>query len=38
LRQAIDKYTVDQHKAPQALQDLIIKGYVASIPADPMTR
>ena len=37
LRQAIDKYTIDQHKAPQALQDLIAKGYVGSIPVDPMT-
>jgi general secretion pathway protein G len=37
LRQAIDKYTVDQHKAPQTLHDLIAKGYVGSIPADPMT-
>lgn len=37
LRQAIDKYTFDQHKAPQTLQDLITKKYVAGIPADPMT-
>jgi general secretion pathway protein G len=38
LRQAIDKYTFEQHKAPQTLQDLIAKGYVTGIPADPMTR
>jgi general secretion pathway protein G len=37
LRQAIDKYTSDQHKAPQTLQDLIVKGYMASIPPDPIT-
>jgi len=37
LRQAINKYTIDQHKAPQTLQDLIAKGYVGSIPVDPMT-
>jgi general secretion pathway protein G len=37
LRQAIDKYTFDQHKAPQTLQDLITKKYVGSIPVDPMT-
>jgi general secretion pathway protein G len=37
LRQAIDKYTVDQRKAPQTLQDLITNKYMGSIPADPMT-
>jgi len=37
LRQAIDKYTVDQHAAPKTLQDLVAKGYVGSIPVDPMT-
>jgi hypothetical protein len=37
LRQAIDKYTMEHHKAPPTLQDLIAKGYVHSIPADPMT-
>jgi general secretion pathway protein G len=37
LRQAIDKYDSDQHRAPQRLQDLVVKGYVAGIPADPMT-
>ena len=37
LRQAIDKYTVDQHKVPQTLQDLIAKGYIGGIPVDPMT-
>jgi general secretion pathway protein G len=37
LRQAIDKYTSDQHKAPQTPQNLIAKGYVDRIPVDPMT-
>ena len=37
LRQAIEKYTLDQHKAPQALPDLIATKHVDSIPADPMT-
>ena len=37
LRDAIDNYSSDQHKAPKTLQDLIAKGYVASIPVDPMT-
>ncbi len=38
LRQAIDKYTADQHKAPATLQDLVVKGYVGVVPVDPMTR
>ena len=37
LRTAIDKYTHDQHKAPQALQDLIAQAYLSRIPEDPMT-
>jgi general secretion pathway protein G len=37
LRQAIDEFTFEQHRAPQRLQDLITKGYVNSIPTDPMT-
>jgi general secretion pathway protein G len=37
LRQAIDKYTYDQHKAPQTLQNLIAKGYVDRIPVDSIT-
>jgi general secretion pathway protein G len=37
LRQAIDTYTLDSHKAPQTLQDLIARRYLGSIPADPTT-
>ena len=37
LRQAMDKYTFDQHRAPQTLQDLVAKGYISAIPVDPMT-
>jgi general secretion pathway protein G len=37
LRQAMDKYTVDQHRAPQTLQDVVTKGYISAIPVDPMT-
>jgi general secretion pathway protein G len=37
LRQAIDKFTSDRHKAPQTLQNLIANGYVDRIPVDPMT-
>jgi general secretion pathway protein G len=38
LRTAIDSYTADKQKAPQALEDLIQDGYLKSIPEDPMTR
>ncbi len=37
MRTAIDSYTADKQKAPQALQDLITDGYLKSIPEDPMT-
>jgi general secretion pathway protein G len=37
MRAAIDSYTMDKQKAPQALDDLIQNGYLRSIPADPMT-
>jgi general secretion pathway protein G len=38
LRNAIDSYTADKQKAPQALDDLVQDGYLRSIPVDPMTR
>jgi len=38
LRQAIDSYTMDKQKAPQALTDLVEAGYLKKIPVDPMTR
>jgi general secretion pathway protein G len=38
LRAAIDSYTMDKQKAPQALDDLVQEGYLKSIPEDPMTR
>ena len=37
MRTAIDSYTMDKQKAPQALDDLIQDGYLKSIPEDPMT-
>jgi general secretion pathway protein G len=37
LRAAIDSYTVDKGKAPQALSDLVDAGYLKSMPKDPMT-
>lgn len=38
MRKAIDSYTVDKQKAPQALDDLVTSGYLKSIPVDPITR
>jgi general secretion pathway protein G len=38
IRDAIDKYTVDQEKAPQRLEDLVEKGYLRALPEDPITK
>ena len=37
LRAAIDSYTMDKQKAPQALDDLVQEGYLRAVPEDPMT-
>ena len=37
MRSAIDSYTVDKGKAPQALDDLVQTGYLKELPIDPMT-
>jgi general secretion pathway protein G len=37
LRGAIDSYTMDKQKAPQALDDLVTEGYLKVVPEDPMT-
>lgn len=37
MRSAIDQYTMDKGKAPQALDDLVEAGYLKSIPTDPIT-
>ncbi|MBS1822900.1 MAG: prepilin-type N-terminal cleavage/methylation domain-containing protein [Acidobacteria bacterium] len=37
MRSAIDSYTVDKQKAPQALDDLVQAGYLKSMPVDPFT-
>jgi general secretion pathway protein G len=37
MRQAIDSYTMDKEKGPQALDDLVQAGYLKEIPTDPMT-
>jgi len=37
MRTAIDQYTQDKGKAPQALDDIVTAGYLHSIPKDPFT-
>ena len=37
MRDAIDSYTNDKNKAPQALDDLVTAGYLKKIPIDPVT-
>jgi general secretion pathway protein G len=37
MRQAIDSYTMDKEKGPQALDDLVQAGYLKEVPTDPMT-
>ena len=37
MRAAIDSYTMDKQKAPQALTDLVTDGYLKFIPEDPIT-
>ena len=37
MRSAIDSYTADKQKAPQALDDLVQSGYLRAVPEDPMT-
>jgi general secretion pathway protein G len=34
VNQAIDNYTVDLHKAPKSLDDLIQAGYLKALPKD----
>ena len=38
MRGAIDSYTVDKQKAPQALDDIVQSGYLKSMPVDPFTK
>jgi len=37
LRQAIDQFTQDKDRAPQALEDLVGAGYLRVVPKDPFT-
>ncbi|HJX83498.1 MAG TPA: prepilin-type N-terminal cleavage/methylation domain-containing protein [Candidatus Angelobacter sp.] len=37
MRQAIDQFTQDKQRAPQALEDLVAAGYLRVVPIDPFT-
>jgi general secretion pathway protein G len=37
MRQAIDQYSLDKLRAPQALEDLVSAGYLREVPLDPFT-
>jgi len=37
VREAIDEYNADQRGYPGTLQDLVDKGYLRSMPVDPIT-
>jgi len=38
LRHMIEEYTLDRHKRPQSLEELVTTGYLKRVPADPVTR
>ncbi len=38
MRMAIDSFTMDKEKAPQALDELVTAGYLKEIPKDPVTQ
>lgn len=37
MREAIEQFTMDEHAAPQTLDDLRRAGYLKEIPSDPFT-
>lgn len=37
LRNAIDQFTQDKQRAPQALEDVVTAGYLRVVPTDPFT-
>jgi general secretion pathway protein G len=37
MRSAIDQFTLDKHRAPQSLEDLVTAGYLRQVPKDPIT-
>ena len=38
MRSMLNEYAADNHKRPQALEELVRTGYLKSIPIDPMTK
>src|SRR5262249_10848491 len=38
MRQVLDQYTLEHHRHPQSLNDLVAGGYLRQVPVDPMTR
>jgi general secretion pathway protein G len=38
MRVTISQYTLDRHKRPLSLDDLVRAGYLKEVPTDPMTR
>ena len=37
IRQILDQYTLDHHRHPQSLDDLVSAGYFRQMPVDPFT-
>lgn len=37
MRSAIDQFTLDKHRAPQSLEDLVTAGYLRQVPKDPIS-
>ncbi len=37
MRSAIDQFTLDKHRAPQSLEDIVTAGYLRQVPKDPIT-
>jgi general secretion pathway protein G len=38
LRSMIDRFTLDNRRAPASLEELVEAGYLGAIPSDPFTR
>lgn len=37
MRTQIDHFTLDKHRAPQSLEDLVTAGYLREVPKDPIS-
>ena len=38
MRNTLNEYVADNHKRPQTLKELVMTGYLKSIPVDPITK